>query len=140
MKRLIGLDFGDRRIGVAVCDPLRLIASPHSVYTRSGDDDKDTEYFVRLLKELDAEYFVLGLPLNMDGSHGFQSEKVKAFAEKLQQKGARAVFFDERLSTKSAERALIEGNVRRGDRKKSIDSVAAALILQNYLDSLERTL
>jgi putative Holliday junction resolvase len=135
MKRIIGLDLGDKRIGIAVCDPLRLIASPHGVYLRSGDDGKDMQYFADLQKELDAEYFVIGMPLNMDGSCGFQSEKVKAFAEKMQQSGMRTAFFDERLSTRSAEKAMIEGNVRRSDRKKSIDSVAAALILQNYLDS-----
>ncbi|MDO5023139.1 MAG: Holliday junction resolvase RuvX [Eubacteriales bacterium] len=137
-QRLIGLDIGDRRIGVAVCDMLRVAASPKEVYTRTGDDSADIKYFVELFKSLNAEYFVIGMPLNMDGSRGFQSEKVLEFAKKLQDAGLKTVFIDERLSTKSAERAMIEGNVRRDKRKKSIDSVAAALILQNYLDSNTR--
>ena len=133
MKRLIGLDVGDKRIGVAVSDTMRLIASPHSVLVRS-DLENDLSQLLKLQEELNAEGFIIGLPLNMDGSRGFQCEKVQEFANILKNKGVNIVLWDERLSTKSAERSLIEAGVRRNKRKTSIDSVAAALILQSYLN------
>jgi len=133
MKRLICLDVGDKRIGVAVSDTMRLIASPHSVIVRS-DLENDLSQLLKLQEELNAEGFIIGLPLNMDGSRGFQCEKVQEFANILKNKGVNIVLWDERLSTKSAERSLIEAGVRRNKRKTSIDSVAAALILQSYLN------
>lgn len=133
MKRLIGLDIGDKRIGIAVSDTMRLIASPHSVIIRSNIKS-DLSQLLKLQKELDADSFIVGLPLNMDGSRGFQCEKVQEFANILKNKGVNIVLWDERLSTKSAERSMIEAGVRRNKRKTSIDSVAAALILQSYLN------
>ncbi|NLJ63870.1 MAG: Holliday junction resolvase RuvX [Christensenellaceae bacterium] len=133
MKRLICLDVGDKRIGVAVSDTMRLIASPHSVIVRS-DLENDLSQLLKLQEELNAEGFIIGLPLNMDGSRGFQCEKVQEFANILKNKGVNIVLWDERLSTKSAERSMIEAGVRRNKRKTSIDSVAAALILQSYLN------
>lgn len=133
MARILGLDVGDKRIGIALSDPLHTIASPHGVYTRVGYGP-DARYFVALAQETGAERLVLGLPLNMDGSRGFQSEKVEAFAEKLREAGLTVELIDERLTTVSAERALIEGGLSRSDRKGTVDAVAAALILQSYLD------
>ena len=131
--RLLGLDVGDRRIGIAVSDETQLIATPHSVYTRVGYGP-DCRHIARLYGELGCVGVVSGLPLNMDGSAGFQAEKVRAFAAKLEEAGLPVAFQDERLSTVSAHEALIEGGMRREARKGTVDKVAAAVILQQYLD------
>ncbi len=132
--RLLGLDVGDRRIGIAVSDETQLIATPHSVYTRVGYGP-DCRHVARLYGELGCVGVVSGLPLNMDGSAGFQAEKVRAFAAKLEEAGLPVAFQDERLSTVSAHEALIEGGMRREARKGTVDKVAAAVILQQYLDA-----
>ena len=132
--RLLGLDVGDRRIGIAVSDETQLIATPHSVYTRVGYGP-DCRHIARLYDELGCVGVVSGLPLNMDGSAGFQAEKVRAFAAKLEEAGLPVAFQDERLSTVSAHEALIEGGMRREARKGTVDKVAAAVILQQYLDA-----
>ncbi len=134
MGRLIGLDVGDKRIGIAVSDETRLIASPRGVYTRAGYGP-DTRYFSQLHEQLRAEGFVLGLPRNMDGSEGFQAQKAREFGSKLQEAGFSVQFWDERLSTASAQTALLESGMRRDRRKMTVDSVAAALILQSWLDA-----
>lgn len=133
MGRLLGLDVGDRRIGIALSDELQWIASPHSVYTRVGYGP-DVKHILSLFQQNRCEKIICGLPKNMDGSVGFQAEKVMAFAEKLQEAGMDVIFQDERLSTVSAHDALIEGGMRREDRKGTVDKVAAAVILQQYLD------
>lgn len=132
--RILGLDVGDRRIGVALSDSLRLIATPHSVYTRVGYGP-DVKHIQALCRENQAELIVCGLPRNMDGSEGFQAEKVRAFARQLTDSGLQVVFQDERLSTVSAHQALIAGGMHREERKGTVDKVAAAVILQAYLDS-----
>ena len=132
--RILCLDVGDKRIGIAVSDAMRLIASPHSVYTRVGYGP-DVRHIQGLCRELDAELVLCGLPRNMDGSIGFQAEKVLAFAEKLKEGGLTVAFQDERLSTVSAHQALIEGGMHREQRKGTVDKVAAAVILQQYLDA-----
>ena len=132
--RILGLDVGDVRIGVAVSDEGQFIATPHSVYTRVGWGP-DVKYIQKLYEETRAVLIVSGLPRNMDGSIGFQAEKVMAFMEKVKQAGLPVVFQDERLSTVSAHQALIEGGMRRDQRKGTVDKVAAAVILQAYLDS-----
>ena len=131
--RVLGLDVGDRRIGIAVSDAGRVIASPHSVYTRVGYS-LDVRHILALCRELDASLVLCGLPRNMDGSEGFQAEKVRAFAEKLREAGLEVAFQDERLSTVAAHQALIEGGMRREERKHTVDKVAAAVILQQFLD------
>lgn len=133
MGRLLGLDVGDRRIGIALSDEMQWIASPHSVYTRVGYGP-DVKHILSLFQQNRCEKIICGLPKNMDGSVGFQAEKVMAFAEKLQEAGMDVIFQDERLSTVSAHDALIEGGMRREDRKGTVDKVAAAVILQQYLD------
>ena len=132
--RILCLDVGDKRIGVAVSDEMQLIATPHSVYTRVGYGP-DVRHIAQLCSDLKAQLVVCGLPKNMDGSIGFQAEKVQAFSEKLREAGLEVVFQDERLSTVSAHNALIEGGMRRDNRKGTVDKVAAAVILQQYLDS-----
>lgn len=132
--RILGLDVGDVRIGIALSDETQLIASPHSVYTRVGWGP-DVKHIQKLFVDTGAVLIVSGLPRNMDGSVGFQAEKVMAFMDKVKEAGLPVVFQDERLSTVSAHQALIEGGMRRNDRKGTVDKVAAAVILQSYLDS-----
>ena len=132
--RVLALDVGDKRIGIALSDAMRLIATPHSVYTRAGYGP-DVRHIQALCRETEADLIVCGLPRNMDGSEGFQAEKVKAFADQLRGSGLQVVFQDERLSTVSAHQALIEGGMRRETRKGTVDKVAAAVILQTWLDS-----
>lgn len=137
MGRLLCLDVGDRRIGLAVSDEGRRFANPFGLIERVGwgpDVKKVREAFDRA----EADYLVLGLPRNMDGSEGFQAEKVRLFAEQLQKAGMDVDFCDERLSTVEAEHALIEGGMRRGKRKTHVDKVAAAVILQRYLDTINQ--
>ena len=140
MNRLICLDVGDRRIGIAVSDPLGIFASPHSVLERVGWGP-DVKHIRRIFDETGADRIICGLPRNMDGSEGFQAEKVRQFAQQLENAGMPVEFTDERLSTVEAEHALLEGGVRRDGRKTRVDKVAAAVILQRYLDKLsnERT-
>lgn len=132
--RVLSLDVGDKRIGIALSDGMRLIASPHSVYTRVGYGP-DVNHIKRLYDENQCALVVCGLPKNMDGTVGFQAEKVMALADKLRQAGLIVEYQDERLSTVSAHQALIEGGMRRDSRKETVDKVAAALILQAWLDS-----
>ena len=132
--RILALDVGDKRIGIALSDETQMIAPPHSVYTRVGWGP-DVKHIGQLYREQKAVLIVCGLPKNMDGSIGFQAEKVKAFAEQLENAGLPVAFQDERLSTVSAHQALIEGGMRRDDRKGTVDKVAAAVILQSYLDA-----
>jgi len=99
----------------------------------------DTRYMAGLAEKLDADTFVIGLPLKLDGSEGESVTMVKQFAEELSKlTTAKIVFQDERLSTVSAERILIESNVRREKRKNVVDQVAATIILQNYLDKIKK--
>ena len=134
MSRVLGLDVGDVRIGIALSDEMRWIATPHSVYTRVGWGP-DTRKLMQIYRDNDCGLAVCGLPRNMDGSVGFQAEKVMAFAEKLREAGMEIVFQDERLSTVAAHNTLIEGSMTREQRKGTVDKVAAAVILQQYLDS-----
>ena len=135
MNRVIALDIGDVRIGIATSDPMGIIAGGHETYTRTKDFDRDIDYVVGLAKDKQCSVIVLGLPLNMDGTSGKRVKLVKEFASKLSEKtDIKIDFQDERLSTVSAERMLISGNVSREKRKKVIDKVAATIILQNYLD------
>ena len=137
MGRVLALDLGDKRIGIAMSDEMRLIGAPHSVYTRVGYGP-DVRHIHQLYVDHHADLIVCGLPRNMDGSLGFQAEKVMAFAQKLTEAGMPVVFQDERLSTVSAHQALIEGGMRRDARKGTVDKVAAAVILQAYLDAHQR--
>ncbi len=137
MKRKIALDVGDVRIGVAVSDTLGITANPRETYVRKGKTfEQDIAYFVEYAKREDADAFVLGLPLNMDGTEGPRVEVTKEFGDALKEaSGLDVVYIDERLTTVSAERMLIEADVRREKRKTVIDKVAATIILQSYLES-----
>ena len=135
MKRIIALDVGDVRIGIASSDIMRIIASPCETYIRKKDDS-DFEYINNFLKKQEADTVVVGLPLNMNGTDSLQTEKVRVFAEKLKTFMAEGIlikFIDERLTSVSAERILIEGNMSRSKRKITIDKIAASIILETYL-------
>ena len=138
MKRILALDVGDNTIGVAVSDALSIIANGVTTIERVGIK-KDTGKVVDYVREYDCGTVVVGLPLNLNGTDSVQTEKVRAFKEKLENKlrsmALQVVFQDERFTTKLAEQVLIDGGVRRENRKKYVDKQAAVLILQSYLDS-----
>lgn len=137
IKHKIALDVGDVRIGVAVSDLLGITANPRETYVRKkGDIQADIAYFCDYAKREDADAFVLGLPKNMDGSEGDRAVVTREFGDMLFEASGIPVYYqDERLTTVSAERMLIDADVRRDKRKKVIDKVAATIILQSYLDS-----
>ena len=120
MKKIIGLDIGTVRIGIATSDILGIIASPYEVYKRRNMY-LDVRYMKTIQDKLEADTFVIGLPLKLDGSEGESVQMVKDFAEELSKiTDAKIIFQDERLSTVSAERILIESNMRREKRKNVI--------------------
>ncbi len=133
MGRVLGIDHGDVRIGVALSDPTGFLASSLCVLdsTNAGLDQ-----IVALIAEHQIEKIVVGLPRNMDGSYGSATEKVRNFIEKLKTRTNVPVFeWDERMSTVSAHNALREAGLNGKRRKGVVDKVAAQIILQNYLDA-----
>ena len=139
--RKLGLDVGDKTIGVAVSDGLGITAQGVTTIERVGIK-KDTGRVLEYIREYDCDTVVIGLPLKLDGSDSPQTEKVYDFKVMLQNKMRSSgmadigiCYYDERFTTKIAERVLIEGGVRRENRKNVIDKQAAVLILQGYLDS-----
>jgi len=132
--RILCLDVGDKRIGVAVSDSLGITAQPLDTYTRVGYGP-DVRHMMALASRYGTDRILCGLPRNMDGSTGGQADKVRAFAAELEKVGLRVSYWDERMTTLSAERALIQGGVRRDARKQKVDMVAATVILQAYLDA-----
>ena len=132
--RIMGLDVGDKTIGVAVSDLMGLTAQGVKTIKRVGKK-KDIEALKEIIKERQVNKIVSGLPKNMNGTLGPQGEKVIKFCELLEEEtGIKIEYWDERLSTVAAERTLIQGNVRRENRKGVIDMLAAVIILQGYLD------
>lgn len=132
--RILGLDVGDRRIGVAVSDLLGMTAQPVETYTRVGYGP-DVRHFKELAAAYETDQFLCGLPRNMDGSVGGQAERVRDFAAQLEAAGLTVHYQDERMTTVSAERALLEADMRRDKRKQKVDMVAAVIILQAFLDA-----
>ena len=132
-ERILCLDIGDARIGVAVSDPSGIIASPVEVIRRIGWSP-DTKRIVALCEQYQTNRVLSGLPLNMDGTEGFQAEKVRTFCSQLEKAGLQVFFQDERLSTVSAEDLLIQGGVSRTGRRQVVDKIAASVILQQWLD------
>ena len=137
-KHIVGLDIGDVWIGVAVSDESRLIASPLDVIRRIGWGP-DVKKISMICERYDTKEIVSGLPLNMDGTEGFQAEKVRALCAQLEKSGFNVYYQDERLTTVTAESALIAGGVRRENRKQHVDKVAAAVILQQWLDTARQS-
>ena len=133
MKRILCLDVGEARIGVAVSDPTGTIASPVEVIHRIGWTP-DCRRIRELCDLYETDTVLSGLPLNMDGTEGFQAESVRKFCEQLQRRDLKVFFQDERLTTVTAEEALLEDGMSREQRKKNVDKIAAAVILQQWLD------
>lgn len=137
--RLMGLDVGDKRIGVAVSDPLMLTAQPVAVIERKGIE-RDLAEIQRLCKQYEVEKLIVGLPLNMNGTLGPKAHQVQEFGHLVAGNLDLLIeFFDERLTTKMAENMLIQADVSRSRRREVIDKLAAANILQTYMDTKRST-
>ena len=133
--RIMGLDVGEKRIGVAISDPLGWTAQGHSVVQRSSLKN-DLAKLKELCQQLECELVVVGLPRNMNGTLGPKAEEIQEFVRHLHDViGVPIEYWDERLTTRSAERVLLEADLSRRKRRKVIDKVAAVHIPQNYLDA-----
>jgi len=135
----MGLDYGSKTVGVAISDSLLLTAQGIETIERKEENKlrKTLARIEALIKEYEVERIVLGLPLNMNDTVGERAERTLEFKAMLERRtGLEVILWDERLTTVEAEQILIESNVRREERKKYIDKIAAGFILQGYLDSL----
>ena len=139
MRRILGLDYGTKTVGVALSDELHITAQPLETITRK-DANKLRKTYARieeLVKEYNVEKIVLGLPKNMNNTIGERGEDTLSFRDALVRRtGLEVILWDERLTTVASEKVLMESGVRRENRKKVIDQIAASLILPRYLDSL----
>ncbi|HOG17215.1 MAG TPA: Holliday junction resolvase RuvX [Syntrophales bacterium] len=134
--RILGLDYGEKRIGVALSDELGLTAQPLMTLQRKSRR-RDLEDLAQIIRTHGVERIVVGYPLRLDGSEGIQCEKVQRFITSLESAfGVPVVRRDETLSTRQAEEILAEAGVRREKRRELVDRIAAGLILQGYLDAL----
>ena len=133
--RIIGLDYGEARIGVAVSDVMGMIANPMPTISEK-DREKQLEKVMEVIKSCGAEKIVVGLPMRMDGTMGHRADYTKEFAKELSERSSLPyVMWDERLSSAEAHRTLETGGVSGKKRKTKVDKIAAVLILQTYLDS-----
>jgi putative Holliday junction resolvase len=133
--RILALDVGTVRIGVALSDPTGKIAQPLQTYTRKSRN-ADIDYIGELIRQHDVKLVVSGLPKLLDGTEGEQAQKTRSFISRGQRVwGVEVTFWDERLSTAAARGVLIDAGVSRERRKDSIDMLAATVILQNFLDA-----
>jgi putative Holliday junction resolvase len=137
--RLMALDIGERRIGVALSDPGQMLARGLRVITR-GSRQADASLIGSLVREHEVEKIIVGHPLRLDGSAGEQARQIEAYARELQQDtGIPVLLWDESYSTERAREAMIEAGRKRKERKERLDAVAAAVILQDYMDSVGGT-
>lgn len=137
--RILGLDFGSKTVGVAVSDPMLVIATGVEIIRRESENKlrKTLARIESLIEEYGVDKIVLGLPKNMNNTLGDRVEKTMEFKAMLERRtGLEVVMYDERLTTVMAHKTMIESGVRREDRSKYVDSIAAVFILQGYLDSL----
>jgi len=141
MARMIGLDVGDKTIGVAVSDPLFISAQGVTTIERIGAR-KDCDKIIEYVKQYEADTVVCGLPLMLDGTDSIQTEKVREFAKLLENKmrssalKVKLEFMDERFTTKMAEDVMMQTGMKRKQRKEFVDKQAAIIILQSYMDKL----
>jgi len=134
--RILALDHGTKRIGIALSDELKMIATPLE-YIPAEPFADFLARLKHLIREKEVELILVGMPRNMDGSYGPAALKVQEFVAVLRETvGVPIKTWDERLTSAQANRFLIQGNVRRGDRKEKVDKMAAAILLQSYLDGL----
>ena len=134
MGRVLGVDYGSSRVGLALSDPQKIIASPLHTLINNGND-RLKKKLLELIKEKNVEYIVIGLPIGLKGQETSQTKIVREFAEEIRSLAVPVYFQDERLSSLSAKKSLIEQNVKTGHNKSFIDSTAAAIFLQQFLDS-----
>ena len=133
--RILALDYGTRRVGVAISDELEMIATPLG-YLDAQPRGKLLDQIAQLVAERGVGLVVVGMPRNMDGSYGPAAEQVREFVEMLEKRLSVPVkTWDERLTTAQAEKLLLQADVSRKKRKKKVDQIAAAILLQSYLDS-----
>ena len=138
-KRIVCFDIGDKRIGVAISDPFNEYAMPCETYFRTKNFFFDVEKIAEIAEIRGAGTIVCGMPVNFDGSESVQTVKTRDFIEALKQKTNIPIELeDERFTTMQAREVQIQGGVKRGDRKKSIDSIAASYILDGYLSRLKQ--
>lgn len=136
--RILSLDYGSKRIGVAVCDELGMTAQGLATIARKNRR-KDLEEIAGFIRTYSVEKIVIGYPIRLDGTEGIQCEKINKFASMLESTFSLPVIkWDETLSTKAAEEILIRANIARKRRKNIVDKLAASLILQGYLDAQQR--
>lgn len=134
LDRILGLDVGSKTIGVAISDPFKIIAQGLETYIRVNLED-DLDYLLKVIEDNNVGTIVCGLPKNMNNSIGPSAQKVMNFANRLRDKsGKDLIYEDERLSSVSAGQILMDSQVRRENRKKHVDKIAASFILQTYLD------
>ena len=134
MMRLMCLDVGTKRIGIAVSDLLNITAQGVETLQRTSFE-KDLQRYKEIIEKYDVKRIIIGLPKNMNGTIGPMAEAVNEYADKLKENIDIPIeMYDERLSTKIASQALIQGNVRREKRKNYVDMIAASIILQSYMD------
>ncbi len=134
-RRLLGVDYGSVRVGLAVSDPDRILASPLATYTRR-DLERDAAYFREIARNEGVGGLVVGLPIHMDGREGIKAQEARAFGKWLGEvTGLPVVFFDERFTTVQAESALWNAGLTHKRRKERRDRVAAQMLLQAYLDA-----
>jgi len=140
LKRIAGIDYGDVRIGIAISDPTQLLATPLQTVERKLSLKQTAEEIALVLGEyMPIEKIVLGLPLLLNGKESESSHKVRELAPFLEEiTGLEIIFWDERLTTAQVQRTLKEAEVKRKKRTQYVDAMAAAAILQSYLDRLER--
>ena len=141
MIRIMGLDYGSKTVGVAISDPLGLTAQGIEIIRRTSENKlrRTLARIEELVREYEVTTIVLGFPKNMNNTVGERGAKSLEFKEMLERRtGIPVIMWDERLTTVSANRTLMESGVRREDRKEYVDMIAAVYILQGYLDSLER--
>lgn len=137
--RILGLDFGSKTVGVAVSDELLVTAQGLEIVRRESENKlrKTLARIEQIIEEYRIEKIVLGFPKNMNNTIGERCEKTLGFKEMLERRtGLEVILWDERLTTVAADKTMIEAGVRREDRKKYVDRIAATFILQGYLDSI----
>jgi putative Holliday junction resolvase len=140
LKRILGLDLGQKTIGVAISDPLGFTAQGLTTIRR-GSKEKDIEDLKKICDEYKVETIVIGLPKNMNGTIGPSGEIAMAFGKLLEEEFQIEIkFWDERLTTVAAHKAMLEADLSRNKRKKIVDKVASTYILQGYLDMISRQL
>lgn len=137
--RILGLDVGQRTIGVAISDPLGITAQGITTIRRENKQ-KDLDKIKEICLEYNVENIIIGLPKNMNGTIGFAGEKIMEFAEVIKNEIKIEVeLWDERLTTVAAHRAMLEADLSRAKRKKIVDKIAAIYILQGYLDKISKS-